>query len=433
MPALSTAELVALSEAMRENVQPTGWDGTVQDLDNEQIPAGYTYLGQFIDHDITFDPSSLSQRRDDPDALHSFRSPRLDLDSVYGSGPVDEPFLYDRARNGRLLIGSIAGGELDLPRNSQEIALTGDPRNDENTIVSQLQLFFLRLHNKLADQVEADAALPVEQRFEETQKRVRWLYQWIIVHDFLPRVVGSDTVNSIFVRDPKSGEIEIKRRFYVPKKNAYMPLEFSVAAFRFGHSMIRGIYNLSDQVRDRPIFAIGDNVSPTDDLRGNKVLPAQWTIDWAQFFDLPGANPQPSRLIDAKLVPALFDLPGSAQGEGEESLAFRNLLRGQLLCQPSGQDVARFMRQQPLSADQLGTPEPTPLWLYLLKEAERTQEGGKRLGSVGGQIVAEVLLGLLEMDKHSWVNLQPDWDPQTIVPDADGDGQITMPDLIAFA
>ena len=428
---LPEADLVALAATMREPEAAGGWNGVVQNFDNPGIPAGYTYLGQFIDHDITFDPASLSERRDDPDAIHSFRSPRFDLDSVYGSGPVDEPFQYDRAQRGRLLIDQTPSGERDLPRNSQGIAVTGDPRNDENTIVSQLHLLFLRLHNRIAEQVEAEPDVPAERRFEETQKRTRWVYQWIVVHDYLRRLVGDELVDSLLMREPDTGQLVVRRRFYLPRKNAYMPLEFSVAVFRFGHSMIRGIYNLNAVVRDRPIFALGDNVGPTDDLRGNKVLPAQWTIDWNEFFALPGANAQPSRLIDSKLVPALFDLPGAAPHPEEEQLAFRNLVRGRLLKLPSGQDVARFMELAPLPGEQLGAPEPTPLWFYVLKEAE-IQQQGLRLGAVGGRIIAEVLLGLLDLDKHSWIHIEPDWDASRVIPDSDGDAKVTMSDLIAF-
>lgn len=136
--------LTALAEGMR---QP---DGEVSD--NPGIPAIYTYFGQFIDHDITFDPSSSLQRMNDPEGLINFRTPRFDLDSVYGSGPADEPFQYDEATGGlKLLTGKgrdVASNqpttEDDLPRNEQGRALIGDPRNDENVIVSQLQLAFIK-------------------------------------------------------------------------------------------------------------------------------------------------------------------------------------------------------------------------------------------------------------------------------------------------
>lgn len=403
-----------------------GWGGTetpADPLDNPAIPAGFTYFGQFVDHDITFDPASSLQRENDPDALTDFRSPRFDLDSLYGSGPSDEPFQYDKPSGGvKFLIEANSNQIDDLPRNSQGVALIGDPRNDENTIVGQLQLAFLRLHNKIADQVAGDQAIPEERRFEETQQRVRWHYQWVLVKDFLPRIVGQERVAQLV---SFAETVEFKLRWYHPKNQPFMPVEFSAAAFRYGHSQIRPAYHLNGEVRDRPIFIAGDQVDPLADLRGFRPLPNGWTIDWPLFLEIDGATPQPSRKIDTKLVAALFDLPGFP--DDRSGLALRNLLRGQALGLPSGQDVARLMGEQVLSGAELGAPEPTPLWFYILKEAELL--GGECLGPVGGGIVAEVLLGLLLYDSHSWVNVEPSWQP-TLGPNP---GQLTLADLVKFA
>jgi hypothetical protein len=428
LPPLPDEVLQQLAESMREPTAPSTWDGTVQDFDNPDIPAGFTYLGQFIDHDVTFDPASSLQRLNDPDALHDFRSPRFDLDSLYGSGPIDEPFQYRRGTNGmEMLIEPNRNNIDDLPRNSEDVALIGDPRNDENSIVSQLQLLFLRFHNKMAEAVGGDESIPEEEKFTETQRRVRWHYQWIVVHDFLPRIIGRPLFEQLFTTSDE-GIPTVHTPLYHPKRQAYMPVEFSSAAFRYGHSQVRGIYNLSEQVRDRPIFLPGPLQEETQDLRGFRRLPAGWTVDWRLFFSIGGSAPQPSRLIDSKLVPALFDLP-----DGGGSLAFRNLKRGQALGLPSGQDVARFVQVEPaLGSDQLGgAPEPTPLWFYLLKESELAEgPNGRHLGAVGGRIVGEVLLGLLNFDPHSWIKVNPGWKPT--IPDADGDGVVTMADLIAF-
>ncbi len=427
MPPLDDPTLQALAEQMREPDSPSGWSGTAQDLDNEGIPAGYTYLGQFIDHDITFDPTSTLQRLNDPDALHDFRTPRFDLDSIYGSGPIDEPFQYRKGTDGlELLIEPNSNGMEDLPRNSEGVALIGDPRNDENTIVSQLQLLFLRLHNKLARQVQGDSSVPAEQQFAEAQRRVRWHYQWVVVHDFLPRVIGRAMFEDLYHPDKKTGLPDVDLNYYRVKNNPYMPVEFSAAAFRYGHSQVRGLYNLSSSVTDRPIFISGPLPNEFADLRGFRPLPPGWTVDWTLFFPINGSTPQPSRMIDARLIPALFDLP-----DGGGSLAFRNLKRGQSLGLPSGQDVARLLREEPLSASDLaGAPEPTPLWFYILKESEVRAHGGKHLGPVGGRIVGEVLLGLLSRDPGSWFSAEPTWRPT--IPDADGDGVVGMPDLVKF-
>jgi hypothetical protein len=171
--------------------------GAGPELDNPAIPAGYTYLGQFVDHDITFDPTSKLQRLNDPNALRNFRTPRFDLDSLYGAGPSDNPFLYEdegEFAGVKLLVGrrldqpAFRGAEArDLPRNWQGRALIGDPRNDENNIVPQLQLAFIDFHNAVVDRVKAEEGLSGQPLFEEAQRQVRWHYQWVVVHDFLKK------------------------------------------------------------------------------------------------------------------------------------------------------------------------------------------------------------------------------------------------------
>lgn len=430
-PEYDEATLTALADQMHELVAAPsgGWSTAPQpqpEADNEAIPAAYTYLGQFIDHDITFDPNSALEQEDDPDAMHNFRTPKYDLDSVYGSGPLDEPFQYENSAHPvRLLVGE-SFGQLDLPRNSEGRAIIGDPRNDENIIVSQLQLLFMRLHNKFAEEVIAEAALPEPERFREAQRRTRWHYQRMVIDDYLRRLVGDELVDNLVDIDPTNGLVDFDLKYYVPKKNVYMPIEFSAAAFRFGHSQVRGVYDLNGAVTGRPVFLPGE-VGPLDDLRGNRPLPAGWSIDWSHFVDLtPDVSPQPSRLIDTHLAEGLFSLPG-----GGGSLALRNLVTGQRLGLPSGQDVAKFLRvpedQQLTDADLTPAPVPTPLWFYVLKEAEGRPEG-KRLGPVGSRIVAEVLLGMVKLDKHSWINVDPSWKPTIPV----AGERLTLADLIRY-
>lgn len=424
------ALLEPLASQMTEPGSPGGWGGAPENLDNALIPAGWTYFGQFVDHDVTFDPTSSLDKTNDPDALQDFRTPRYDLDSVYGSGPQDEPFQYAKDDPHRLLLGSTPSGEPDLPRNSDGLALIGDPRNDENVIVSQIHLLFMRLHNKLLQQVRADTTVPQERKFEEAQRLTRWHYQWIVVNDYLSRIIEKPLFEKLY--DETGPVPDIKLRYYKARTKPYMPVEFSVAAFRFGHSMVRGVYNLNDVVRDKPIFVPGEP-APGTDLRGRQPLLDQWQLDWSQFFSVNGSNPQPSRLIDAKLVPALADLPGPG-----DSLALRNLLRGYSLQLPSGQDVAKFLKiPKVYSGSELGTSiDPTPLWFYILKESELAPHAdgspiaGRHLGPVGGRIVGEVLLGLLNGDTQSYINQQPGWKPT--IPDSDGDGMVTLSDLVTF-
>ncbi len=437
-PEYSQDDLRNLAESMREQEGGAGgWgqpDAQATGGDNPDIPSGYTYFGQFLDHDITFDASSRLQTSNDPDALVNFRTPRYDLDSVYGSGPVDEPFQYDQRNAGRLLVGDNGNGEADLPRNTQGTALIGDPRNDENVIVSGLQLLMLRFHNRMADLVDADAAIPLSDKFDETRRRVRWHYQWIVLHDFLPRICGLDLVRRLVAIE--DGEPRWRLRFYTPRKNAYLPVEFSVAAFRFGHSQVRSAYLLNDSVGVRPIFVAGDDAGQGADLRGGSPLLPGWTVHWPSFLPIAGSTPQPSRLIDSKLSPALFDLP-RLPTDAPQSLPLRNFLRSQDMHLPSGQDVARAVGQQPLTGPQLGTDlDPTPLWFYILKESELTPDEngntGRRLGPTGARIVAEVLLGLLRTDPSSYLSQQPGWAP-TLTGTAGQDGTFGLPDLVEFA
>lgn len=417
-PVYPDAELTALSETMRENAPtPSGWAPSqpVEDGDNPAIPAGHTYFGQFVDHDITFDPASSLQRQNDPDALVNFRSPRFDLDSLYGSGPDDEPFQY-AADGERLLTAPNAAGFDELPRNPDGVAVIGDPRNDENSVVSQIQLAFLRLHNRFADQVDAEATLPEEDRFGEAQKRTRWTYQWLVVNDFLPRLIGRQLFDDLY-RVKKGKTPDIVLRHYKARTSAYMPVEFSAAAFRFGHSQIRDRYALNPNV-ERPLFAPGDAAGSLADLRGGQQVPASWAIDWPFFFDINTAAPQPTRKINTVLSLSLFDLPGRPD-EQSQSLAFLNLRRGQSLSLPSGQAVAAHMGNRVLEPVELATatgaqpPVPTPLWYYLLKEAEAVN-GGTVLGPTGGRIVGEVLLGLLQLDPASYHNVEPHWTPAQV-------------------
>jgi hypothetical protein len=389
--------------------------------DNPAIAAGYTFLGQFLDHDITFDPTSSLERQVDPESLSSYRTPAFELDSVYGAGPAASPHLYDRHRPGRLLLD--AGFEHDVPRNSQGTALVGDPRNDENLVVSQLHLAFVKLHDAVLDHVQSSGIRDPAIAFETARRLVRWHYQWVIVHDYLPRIVGWDLVRQALRQ----------RRFYVWRHEPFIPIELSTAAFRFGHSQVRPGYTANDGFGG-PIFdASLDPATPDpDDLRGGKRAPRRF-VQWRHFFDL-GARPQPSRRIDTLLSSPLFTLPFIPPDVPHEprSLAQRNLLRQVSFGLPSGQSVARRMLDRPLDDDDLADLPPelrssTPLWFYVLREAQ-VRCGGERLGPTGGRIVAEVFIGLLQGDPLSYLHQDPRWVP-TLPPGR----AFAMPDLLRFA
>jgi hypothetical protein len=417
----------AVRNALMELGQREGVMDPGTNLENPTIPAGFTFLGQFIDHDLTFDPTSSLERQTDPEAIENFRTPAFELDSVYGAGPAATPFLYDNSpeNRGKLLID--ADAPHDLPRNSQGTALLGDPRNDENIIVSQLHLAFIKFHNAVIDKLKAAGTNP-GQLFDEAQTLVRWHYQWIVLHEFLPLLVGQEMVDRVLHRG---------RRFYNWhwRREPYIPVEFSVAAYRFGHSQVRGGYVMNDSFRAAIFVPPG---SSGDDLSSGKRLETRKIIDWRHFFELDESTlPQNSQRIDTTISRPLFQLPFIPPNmpSNPASLAQRNLLRHLTFGLPSGQAVACRMGIAALTEADLADvaaigadlEKSTPLWFYVLREADKLGNG-QTLGPVGGRIVAEVFIGLLQADELSFLAQEPTWKPTLGT-----DGDFTMADLLKFA
>jgi Animal haem peroxidase len=388
--------------------------------DDANVAAGWPLFGQFVAHDITADRSLLLQHAE-ADQIANFRTPRANLECLYGDGPVGSPFLYDRADPAKLLIGTNdQGAPGDLPRNAQGIALVGDPRNDVHLFVSQLHLAMLKIHNLLVDRLREDGQ-PEAELFDAARRAATWHYQWIIVNDFLPTVVGPELMNELLSEGP---------RWYRPEGPTWIPLEFADAAYRYGHSQIRRSYRLQAGGPELPLFP---------DLLGFQPVPASRRVDWTQLFAFPGhPAPQPSKKIDGRLARSLIELPMAITGEVEvqafHSLAVRDLQRGQAYGLPSGEALSGALGIQPLSPDDIGLGAldwagETPLWYYLLKEAE-VRGGGERLGPLGGRIVAEVLLGIIDRDPESYRAVQPDWRPT--LPAAQP-GSFDMADLLTAA
>jgi hypothetical protein len=422
-----------LGEQMRE---PDG-----ANLDSP-IPAGFTFFGQFIDHDVTFDMTPLGEQKDDPEATKNFRSAQLDLDSVYLRGPDHDGHLYDPADPAKLKIGSSATHD-DLPRDSDgTTALIGDPRNDENLMITQVHLAVLKFHNAAVDHLRTQNTA-ANQVFAEAQRLTRWHYQWVVVNDFLRRVIGQTMLDQL-IETQRNGRWKITTKHYKPgnPNRPMMPVEYAAAAFRFGHSMLRAGYQINANKRARLFGAKADS----DNLNGFRALPAELVVDWSRFFQVPGKPaPQMARKIDALLPSPVFSLPESVVPPTSDpaarvgSLADRNLLRGKQVKLPSGQEVAKALGETPLSNQQLEVPDDprwqgqAPLWYYLLKESDLVA-GGNHLGPVGGRLVGEVILGLLERDKDSYLhnsNQNPPFKPAA--PFTTTPGQFTMADLLAFA
>ncbi|HVF92494.1 MAG TPA: heme peroxidase family protein [Blastocatellia bacterium] len=459
--------LILLGQTMRDT-DPSAAEG------DSDIPAGYTYFGQFLDHDITLEtvsaslpallspdlaPLPLEEIREN---IRNVRTATLDLDSVYG---FPAPRVGAKMRIGKVTELNLPGkpnlrppdkgDRNDLRREPRgpdpqhdRAALIGDPRNDENTIVAQLHLAFLLAHNKLVDQGKS---------FQQARKTLRRHYQHIVLHDFLKRVADPAIVDDT---------IENGNRVYDPEdEEFFMPLEYSVAAYRFGHSMVRLNYdfNLNFNKSGEPgtfpadlglLFTFTALSGGLGFGQGNDTLPENWIIEWHNFVDV-GQPFNKARALDAKLVEPLFhlrDILGNEEPGDGARLAVRNLLRGYLLRMPTGQAVAGALQQvfsgtreiPVLTSEQLiegaGSEEQaqvlensgfagrTPLWYYILAEAAILGDG-QRLGPVGSTMLAEVLVGLVRRSDNSILR-EEGWRPKL---PAETPGTFTLTDLLKFA
>jgi hypothetical protein len=432
--------LVNLGRTMRD----TGGAGT----GDSNIPAAFTYFGQFVDHDVTLETTSATaDQLIDPKLvplpldeirtrIRNLRTATLDLDSVYG---------FPAPRNGpRLELGRVTnlngtskpslrppgkGDDNDVPREGRSTdithdraALIGDPRNDENLVIAQLQVAFLRAHNALVAQGK---------NFQQARRILRQHYQHIVLADFLPRVCDPAIVKEIL----KNGN----RIYNALAEPFFLPLEYAVAAYRFGHTMIRADYdyNLNFNTSGDPgtfratLGLLFTFTALSGQLGDFDTVPDNWIIQWENFVDAGGPFNK-ARRLDPKLVEPLFELPdmkGVPEPGDKGRLAVRNLLRGYLLRMPTGQAVAKAVKtkwntpvltpqqvvQGAASAEQAqvlrdsGFNKRTPLWYYILAEAAVLGKG-QRLGPVGSILVAEVLIGLARRSEDSILRT-PGWKP----------------------
>lgn len=442
--------LEALATSMMRPTASNEVSECENDVENPTIPAGYAYLRDFIDHDLTLHPSVSTRARRSVPARH------LDLAVVYGEGPVLQPYLYDQVdgspaspRGMRLLLGEplsetikpIRHDVLRLRRRNHAAgqAVIADPRNDADVIVSQLHATFIAFHNRvLAWAAERTRSLDGT-FFDEVQRLVRWHYQWTLIHDFLPRITGHDIVDDIlrfdsFVAGGATHSIIRPRLlFFQSAETPHLPVEFSAAAFRLGAAMLRPRYRLNDHDGTE---TSGRSWVPPQSVRqeertGFERPPVTMAVQWKYFFEMEKREglPQRSYRIDTRL----------AADAASTSGAHRTLMLGRSRGLPDGQSVASAMGIEPLDNEQLGITstlgaaafsdlkDHAPLWYYILRESEILQ-AGERLGPVGARIVAEVLIGVIAANPGSYVNAAPHWQPTL-----PGGSRFAMPDLIRFA
>jgi len=426
-----------LGDQMRDPGLPTA---TGVGTSNSDIPAAYTYFGQFVDHDITSELVVAG-------VPLNIRTPRLDLDSVYGPGSV-------KVEESRLMkVGPVVrsvfvpvpdkDNEKDLPRAGSEgsldcMAEICEPRNDENLIIAQLHVAFLRAHNNAVKKLGFD--------FDAARKLITQHYQCIVLDDFLKKIADPDIVD----------RTKEKNQFFLPKHLLCMPMEFSMAAFRFGHSMVRSGYQfntINGINRSATLNQLFTFTGPGG-LGGRNGLPEDWVIDWKNFVN-PGQANNTARPIDTTLVKELFDLPtqGLSDPKGQVKLSVRNLLRGYKRKLPTGQAVARELLKKikftPLTGKDIESVSKqvskelleavkvskfttqTPLWFYVLAEA--AHDGKGRLGTVGSTLVAEILIGILRQSEHSILGPAYTKDPWSPHPDLSTDGKCNLSDLLRFA
>jgi hypothetical protein len=411
---------------------------SLENRNNPAHTAGTTFMGQFMDHDMTFDTGSPLGVPFPPEGATNSRTPAFDLDAVYGGGPAASPELYE---GDRLRFRVESGGLFeDLPRKVGGVALIADPRNDENAIISGLLAAFLLFHNRAVDWARGHGLSRPADVFVEARRLTTWHYQWMVLQEFLPQFVGEAMVQNILERG---------RRFYRPRVGeAFIPVEFQGASYRFGHSMVRPSYRLNLAGDNAgPFFAMifdpsgpGDDPSDPDDLRGGARAPRRF-VGWQTFFDFGDGEVKPNKRIDTRISTPLFHLPLGAipSGDPPTALPQRNLLRHVTWELPSGQAIAEEIGAPVLSRSDLAElhefglnlDRSTPLWFYVLKEAE-VMEDGLHLGPVGGRIVGEVIIGLLESDPGSFLS-RPAWTPELPTRSGAVTGDFRMVDFLTFA
>lgn len=476
-----------------------------------RLPAAYTYFGQFVNHDISaprgdvmsqdagappagvvgaVDPPGLDRSRRASVAiiLDNFFNDHpepLTLASLYGDGPgstdpsvralyaadgkrfrlgktrreVDQVFIDDM-KDPALV--EHATGAPDLLRTGGS-PLIADLRNDENLIISQLHLALLLFHNKVVAALEPSHPNPAK-CFDEARKVVTRHYHWLILNDYLPQLLSRKVQGRPLADYPSN----------LPKPNE-VPLEFTTAAFRFGHSMVGSAYDFNanfgvgghlapEGATLEHLFAFTSHQNMGQSAPGLPELPDHWVIDWERMTRFQagtaGAPPRPfgnAERIDLNFAPDMLNVVGDSEIAVHGSILFRNLMRGFHRRMPFGQQLADQYGVDRLSeaevrkalpkekalppgkkslrqvAEDLGMLTETPAWLYFLCES-RLREAGERVGPTASHIIADTIVGLMRHNRKSMLNTAPDWHPsQSPVTTPGAEGLTSIRKFLQFA
>ena len=253
-----------------------------------------------------------------------------------------------------------------------------------------------------------------EEIYREARRLTSWHYQWMMVHEFLPLFIGRTLVNDILSRG---------RRFYRPVGRLHAGrVPGRVLSLRSQH----GAAFVSREPRRRqrrPVLrlhlrSVAGRRARSDDLRGGVRTPRRF-VGWQTFFDFGDGKVRPNKRIDTTLSTPLFQLPRSAiAGEGGpirfHSAICCGISRGSCrrAVDRAGDAGAGAVERRPRGIGALGAnlDRSTPLWFYILREAHVIAQG-RTLGPVGGRIVGEVLIGLMQLNRNSFLRANPRWRP----------------------
>jgi len=452
---ISESRIIKVEEDILASISPCKYDSIVEEIikkvscykkqqqnsRSSTIPAGYTYLAQFIAHDLTFNGFTIPGEKKSKN--QNFRTPALDLDSVYGKNPSTSPYLYDFKENcilfklnKRTFKTTIKRNKrdkydayfeyLDLPR-YDEVALIPDPRNAEHILLRSLQLLFMIYHNTLTKKIikkKKDNIDPFH-LFSEIKKNVIKVYHDIIQHDLLPSLIS----NKLIKKERKN---ILKGKGIYQNKEISIPISFSFAAFRFGHSMVRPLYNFTE-------FGTKKNFGDSIIKPKKKKLLTSPYINFNQFFFSPknrNSKSNLSELITPWITSELEDFKETKKNRSLNivgiDLIKRNLISGFMVKLPSGQSTAKQLgikKKNIYSLDFLDDlafkipnipfdyypfSKHSPLWLYILyetyflnekkwKKRKKEEDEGigslskhkDKLGPVASMITLKVILGIL--------------------------------------